>query len=548
MNKPPVELESSDQSSDKKKTENNLNIDHHWADKIASRIIRQKNNQDLFTLASGITPSGTVHVGNFREVITVDLVKRALEKKGKKVRFIFSWDDFDVFRKVPENMPQKEKLKTFLGKSITQVPDPFEKYNSYAEYHEKTFESNLHEVGVSPEFIYQSNKYHNLDYVEGIRLALNKKEEIKVILNQFRKTPLDEKWYPISIFCGKCGNNKTIIIKNIGDIVVYCCNKCKHQEEINITKANHLKLLWRIDWPMRWAYEKVDFEPGGKDHSSEGGSYDTAKTISETIYKFSPPIYAPYDFVSIKGKNGKMSSSTGDVITLEEVLEIYEPEIIRWIFASYRNNVEFSIAFDLDVIKNYEAFDRLERIFFGLEESSVKQNKKLKRIYQLSQIETEEIKEIPFRAGFRHLTNIIQIYNFNLEKIKKIYEKYLKNQNDIEKFEKRVQCASNWIKKHAPKEFVFSLNNSKIHGIVEEYEEKYQKAFKEFGFFVKTNFSNLDEDKITEYIYELLKVNDLEAKIFYEIVYLMLINKKKGPKLVNFMKTINHEKLFALIG
>ena len=73
---------------------------YHWADLAAEKVIQEKVDKKQYTVAAGITPSGTVHIGNFREIITVDLVKRALEKRGKKVRFIYSWDDYDVFRKV----------------------------------------------------------------------------------------------------------------------------------------------------------------------------------------------------------------------------------------------------------------------------------------------------------------------------------------------------------------------------------------------------------------------------------------------------------------
>ncbi|MBR6085458.1 MAG: class I tRNA ligase family protein, partial [Spirochaetales bacterium] len=64
----------------------------HWADIYAEKIIREKGDKDLYTCASGITPSGTVHIGNFREIISVDLVVKALRQKGKNVRFIYSWD------------------------------------------------------------------------------------------------------------------------------------------------------------------------------------------------------------------------------------------------------------------------------------------------------------------------------------------------------------------------------------------------------------------------------------------------------------------------
>jgi cysteinyl-tRNA synthetase len=87
----------------------------HWADSVAKKILKENQNNDSICCASGITPSGTVHIGNFREMITTELIVRALKKQtDKKVRFIYSWDDYDVFRKVPKNMPNQEMLIELL--------------------------------------------------------------------------------------------------------------------------------------------------------------------------------------------------------------------------------------------------------------------------------------------------------------------------------------------------------------------------------------------------------------------------------------------------
>ena len=90
----------------------------HWADITADKIIRERkqflnDKKTKYVCASGITPSGTVHIGNFREIISVELVVRALRQKGADVRFIYSWDDYDVFRKVPKNMPNQEELAKY---------------------------------------------------------------------------------------------------------------------------------------------------------------------------------------------------------------------------------------------------------------------------------------------------------------------------------------------------------------------------------------------------------------------------------------------------
>jgi lysyl-tRNA synthetase class 1 len=148
----------------------------HWADETAAKVVWEKGEKDLYTCASGITPSGTVHIGNFREIISVDLVVRALRDLGKNVRFIYSWDEYDVFRKVPLNMPKQDELKNYLRFPITLVPDPWERDSSYARHHEIDVESVLPEVGIFPEYLYQAANYRASKYAEGIRKALENRE------------------------------------------------------------------------------------------------------------------------------------------------------------------------------------------------------------------------------------------------------------------------------------------------------------------------------------------------------------------------------------
>ena len=103
---------------------------------IAEKLIKSRKKKK-FTIASGITPSGTIHFGNFREIITTDLVGRALKDAGAKVRFIYSWDEFDRFRKIPKDMPKQNVLKKNLGLPVINVPNVFgTKHKSYAEYFE----------------------------------------------------------------------------------------------------------------------------------------------------------------------------------------------------------------------------------------------------------------------------------------------------------------------------------------------------------------------------------------------------------------------------
>src|SRR3989344_3528119 len=348
----------------------------HWADLAAENLIKIEDKND-YVCAAGITPSGTVHIGNFREVITVDLVVKALKDKGKKVRFIYSWDDYDVFRKVPKNMPNQELLNEFLRKPIVDTPDTFDCHNSYAKHNEKEFEKMLSYVGIKTEFIYQSKKYRNCDYAENIKIAMQNKDNIVAILNKYRKELLGRDWYPASIFCEKCGKDDVKIINYDNNYkVAYECQLCKFNDTFDIRKKGIIKLVWRCDWPMRWNYEKVDFEPGGKDHSTVGGSFDTGKEIVK-IFKWKAPYYIMYDFISIKGKGGKISSSSGEVITLNE------------------------------------EFNQNERLYLNKKNTNKSEEliKKEKRMYELSLINLP--KEQPLQPSIRTLVNLIQVHEFD---------------------------------------------------------------------------------------------------------------------------------------
>ena len=185
-----------------------------------------------------------------------------------------------MFRKVPANMPNQELLKGYLRQPITLTPDPYGKEESYARRNEKEVEALLPQMGIRPEYLYQAQRYRAALYAGGIRTALENREKLRAILDAHRTSPLGEEWWPITVFCGKCHRDDTEILGWDGEWgVTYACSACGHRETVDLRSTGVVKLLWRIDWPMRWAHEQVDFEPAGKDHHSEGGSFDTAERI-----------------------------------------------------------------------------------------------------------------------------------------------------------------------------------------------------------------------------------------------------------------------------
>ena len=84
----------------------------------------------------------------------------------------------------------------------------------------------------------------------------------------------------------------------------YVC-KCGYEGDFNFNTDTDCKLAWKVDWPMRWAYEQVDFEPGGKDHAAPNGSYDTSRVIAKKIFGIDAPVFQGYEFIGIKGTQVK---------------------------------------------------------------------------------------------------------------------------------------------------------------------------------------------------------------------------------------------------
>jgi lysyl-tRNA synthetase class 1 len=548
----------------------------HWADETAEKIIREKGalstdglpagEKELYTCASGITPSGTVHIGNFREIISVELVVRALRDMGKKVRFIYSWDDYDVFRKVPKNMPKQDELQKYLRFPITMVPDPWERDSSYARHHEVDVENLLHIVGIFPEFLYQAERYRASRYANEIRRALECRDTLKNILDKFRdeEHKIQGEWWPISVFCSKCNKDKTVIDRWDGDWgLSYHCEACSHDETADIRTAQGNKLSWRVDWPMRWEYEKVDFEPAGKDHHSPGGSFDTARHVCKEVYGWDAPVTFRYDFIGIKGSAGKISSSSGEVVDLGDVLKVYTPQVTRYLFAGTRPNVEFTISFDLDVIKIYEDYDKTERIAWKIEPAKDDATYRWeRRIYELSQPVTDadgkslplEKMQPPFQIPFRHLCNLIQIADGDVEKaLEGLNDSNANNQGglcptpeQISAMRTKALCAKYWVENCAPEEFRFRLRPA---GEKAELSAREEAAIRLLRDNVVSRIETFTEDKpCAEAIYGAAQTAGVEGKEMFRAAYQALVGKDQGPRLASFLRSIDKQRLLGILG
>jgi len=507
----------------------------YWADQIADKLIKSKKKKK-FTIASGMTPSGTIHFGNFREIITTDLIGRALIDAGAKVRFIYSWDDYDRFRKVPKDMPKQNILKKSLGLPVNRVPNVFgTRHKSYAKYLESELENNVTFVGINPEFINQDEKYNSGIYSKNIKIAFQSRNKIRKILDKYRKEPLSENWYPGNVYCKKCGTDGTKILDYENFSITYSC-KCGNKDTFDFRKNGLIKLSWKVDWPMRWAYEKVDFEPGGKDHSTPGSSYTVGKEIVK-LFGWTAPDYVRYDFINMKGKVGKMSSSAGDLQSIKDVLNFYIPELARYTFAGRTPKTEIFYPMDEGIFKHYEDFYYTERVSFRKENVNKKEQIQQERVYRMSVVDKVP-KRMPIQPSFKHCVELINIYG---TVSKALISTGVKNKQDKERYSKVLLCAKNWINEFAGDRYKFSIN-TKTPKI--ELTSNQKSGLTDLA---KVLSKDLNEKQLYSEFPEIMNRNKLNAKIFFPAIYQILINKNSGPRLAPFILAIGRTKVKKLL-
>ncbi len=521
-----------------------MNIENkYWGDKVASKIIHENKGKKKLICAAGITPSGTVHIGNFRDIITSEIISKALKQKNKNSKVMFFWDDYDRLRKIPKGINQE--FSKYTGKPISGVPDPYSCHKSYAQHFEKEFEQIMEELGIEVEFIYQEREYKKNEYHKEIKTALQKRKEIGKILSEFKtqgmkKEEIDN-FYPYQVYCEKCGKDTTKIKEYDGEEnITYTC-KCGYENKVDISKKNVGKLVWKVDWAARWKHYNINFEPGGQDHATQGGSYDISKKIAKEIYNINAPVFKGYAFVGIKGIV-KMSSSSGTGISPKDLLEIYEPELLRWIFTRVKPKSKITFCFDSELIRQYDEFDKEIRKY-------LEKNLEKTRERALELAKTSKEKFLKNRVSFRQIATFGQIAQENFNELKKMFKR-MNQKFDEDNLKIRLEKSENWVKKFVPE----------LHIKVREKPNK--KYFKSLSkeeqseiIKLRTNINkNWDLKKLTSLVYEIPKKQDIEEKEnkkrqrrFFKNMYQMLINNDTGPRLPTFLLALGKEKVKKLL-
>jgi len=504
----------------------------HWADVIAEELLKEDRKQ---ILATGITPSGPIHIGNMREVLTTDAVYRSLIKQGADADYIYIADDYDHLRK---RYPYLDaSFEQYIGMPISDIPCPCGEHASYAEHYLTVFLESLDEIGIHPIVHKASAMYKDGMYKDAIQTALEHTKEIREIIETISKRTLPKHWLPFNIICGGCRKitTATPTLYDYPTIEYHC--PCGHTGSVDIRYGGVGKLPWRVDWPARWSMLQVTFEPFGKDHATVGGARQTGEKIVEDIYHFTAPAYTVYEFILLKGK-GAMHSSKGTGLSAEQMLHMTPPEVLR--FLIMKNQPNKHIAFDpgFGLLSFVDEFDQWERMYFG-EEEQKKGIKDLDAIYELSQPK-ELPTNLPIQVPYRHLVTLVQIQK-DWDELKPMLQRSNQLPKDLtvsdeERIKQRIDHVSYWLEHYAPDSVKFTIRRHLPSLALSSQQHQFLTQF-------LTDARNIpwDAETIHNLIYTINEKQQIDPKTAFSTIYQVILGQEKGPRVGYFLSNLDKD-------
>ena len=294
------------------------------ARKIVARLKKKPKGEVIFE--TGYGPSGLPHIGTFGEVARTSMVRhafRVLTGDAIKTRLIAFSDDMDALRKVPDNIPNREMVAQHLGKPLTQVPDPFGTYPSFAAHNNARLRAFLDQFGFEYEFFSATECYRSGRFDAALLKVLARFDEVMAIMLPSLREERAQTYSPFLPIDPQTGIVLQVPViahdANAGTITYQ--HPDNGQQVTTLVTGGRCKLQWKPDWAMRWVALGVDYEMAGKD------LIDSVKLSSEICRALgaTPPEGFNYElFLDEQGQ--KISKSKGNGLTIDEWLRYASPE------------------------------------------------------------------------------------------------------------------------------------------------------------------------------------------------------------------------------
>lgn len=535
-----------------------------WVSTMADEVVERAGPGRKIVCASGLSPSGPIHLGNLREVMTPHLVADEIRRRGHECEHLISWDDYDRFRRVPAGIDPA--WQEHVGKPLSAVPAPFgSPYDSWADHFKAPMIAALEELGVPYRGVSQTEMYTAGAYRDQVLLAMRDRQRIDAVLGRFRTRRKDAsegddddgdvvtsaEYFPFKPYCGDCGRDDTTIVAYDDDTteMTYTC-ACGAGETVLLREFTRGKLVWKVDWPMRWAYEGVHFEPSGVDHSSPGSSFQVGGLIVDEVFGGRAPIGPMYAFVGISGQ-AKMSSSRGSVPTPGDALEILEVPVLRWQFTRRRPNQAIKVAFDQEIHRLYDEWDALGRKVAAGTAGGIETTGHVRAVTTAER----ELPRTPQPVAYRTLASIVDVTAGDPAQLERILAGLGAT---LDGARPRLDRAARWVENYMPDDAHTRLRDEPDTALLASLDEQDREAVAMLRDHLTDDWSL---DGLTSLVYGVPKkqaglpldvkpTDELKAaqRRFFVVVYQLLVGADTGPRLPTLLLAAGPERVRHLLG
>jgi lysyl-tRNA synthetase class 1 len=460
-----------------------------WAKKVADSL-----GDGPHVVVSGISTSGNIHVGNLLEVLVAEAVANALRERGEEVRFIFHADTIDPLRKIAPGVP--EEFERYIGHSLSLIPDPEGCHASYAEHFLAPFEEALEAMEMEIEVLRSHELYESGVYTDVTREAIEHTDELREIMGEVTGREMPEEWSPYLPRAASGDLTGNRVVEHLPEACRVVFVDREGDEGVADYSRGEGKLGWRVELAARWKALRVTFEPFGKDHTSRGGSTDTADRMAREVFHYPVPGRYEYEWIGLKGR-GAMSSSRGIVLLPKDLLEIMPPDAVRLMVLGR----DPSRAWDLDLEGGFPRF---------MDE------------YRAS----VEKKPVPFN----HLVMVAQTVGDDVEAAAEMLRRggYEEAARDQEKLARDLAYARNWAERWAPESMRLRvLSREEAAEAAAELDAEQRGYLAAVAGVLSPEMSG---DAVQDLLYSTAVERGLKPKRAFAAVYTVLLGKKSGPR------------------
>ncbi len=552
-------------------SENESDYQVFWADAVADRIedrLDRTGRDGPVVIKGGVSPSGVPHLGHANEIMRGYFVAEVLRERraarpeggppdvrtgngvtrehGHEVRQVFTSDDRDPLRKIPRTLadldwnvmnlgdvPNPGVLGRNLGHPLTDVPDPFKCCDSFGDHQTHLLKSMTDALGVPVEIRSTTALYEEGKFDAVIRELLEKRERAHEVLADYQASVRDaDEYVPFNPICENCGKiTETITAVDAEtETVEYVCTDFEAGNQViegcgfeGTATLSEGKLPWRFEWPAQWKILTVDFEPFGKDHAE--GSWPSGEAIAQEVLDFEPPEPMVYEWFTYNGE--ALSSSAGHIITVPEVLEFLELEVLYYFFTK---NPTKARDFDVSRLDQLvDEFDRFERLYF--EET---EGERTERIYPFV---VREIRDERIRLPYTFAAVL------GMTDDRELREEMARRENHIpedapewaiEDALARVERARMWAER-TDNAYNYRLETD-LPPV--EFDSETEAALSDLAEFVE---AGLDGEAVQGEIFETARQHELEPGELFTAGYRLFLGTEQGPKLGPFLTDLDRE-------